>query len=425
MIALLLVFALLFSGCNYAGRTQDAVISSVQKGDFVRAEESIDKAIQKKMPTGKFLSCREAVWMYLDRAMLHAWTGKLPAAIQDYNIALDAIDYYSQPTLQEQLTKTLLEDGQSAYVGPHYEHQLARLYLALALFQEGDLGNARALLLQAQNQAQLRIEEGKEAAGSTNLIAKYLLAAVLEKEGDLSNAEILYKEVAKERREPLAEHSQKKATVIVLSHTGLAPHKISTIAPVSVVSLAILEQLLAIYDIPPALSSLAGIPIPAFADSASGCSSTSIKFANAQSAHLQPWMDVSDAAHQTLEKELPKIAAHSAARLLIRRAFLGVVQKENQTAGIFADLALLGANLLTEADIRSWSTLPARIDLARLELEPGKHTLTFESRSHGAVQTKECQINLSPNELCIINLFTIHPHQMVIQIPKKNSEETL
>ena len=42
---------------------------------------------------------------------------------------------------------------------------------------------------------------------------------------------------------------------------------------------------------------------------------------NAQSAHLQPWMDVSDAAHQTLEKELPKIAAHSAARLLSAAPF--------------------------------------------------------------------------------------------------------
>ena len=409
------------------GRTHDALISSVQSGNFVKAEESVDKAIQKEMPSGKYISSKEAVWLYLDRAMLHFWTGKTAAAIKDYAIALDAIDYYRQATVQEQLAKMLLEDSKSAYVGTLYEHQLARLYFALALFQQGDSANARALLLQAENQAQLHKEEGKDHPGSTNFVAKYLLANILEKEGDLSNAEILYREVATSRGEDPKQVSvspSKKATVIILAHTGLAPYKESTIAPVSVVSLALLEQILSLYDIPPAISSLAGIPIPALVESKQVCSSTTIKFAG-QTQPLKTWLNIDLFAEKTLEMELPKIAAHSAARLLIRRAALGAIQKENPTAGIFADLALLGANLFTEADTRSWSTLPSRIDLARIDLDPGSHKLTFESRSNeGDLQIKECEIYLDQNTLCIINLFTIHPNQMVLHIPNPNSEKS-
>ncbi len=402
------VLALLFSSCSHVSRTQDVLISSVQKGDFVKAEERIDQVIQKKIPSNKYVSCKDAVWMYLDRAMLHTCTGKLPAAIQDYATALDAIDYYNQPTLQEQLGKTLLQDGVCAYVSPIYEHQLARLYLALALFQQGDFGNARAMLLQAENQAALHKEMGNEAA---NVIAKYLLANLLQHEGDFSNAEILYREVAQKEMQV----NRRKATVIILAHTGLAPHKISTIAPASVVSLALLEEILAAYDIPPAVSSLAGIPIPAFAEARSVCSTTQVKLPSGETRKLETWLDIDALARKNLGKEMPKIAARSAARLLIRRAALGAIQKENQIAGIFADLALLGANLLTEADTRSWSTLPSRIDLTRFELDPGKHTLTLESRApNGHVQVKECQVDLGSNALCIINLFTIHPDQCQI-----------
>ena len=56
-------------------------------------------------------------------------------------------------------------------------------------------------------------------------------------------------------------------------------------------------------------------------------------------------------------------------------------------------LAILGTNLYglisEQADTRSWRTLPGRISLTKLSLEPGKHTLHLNVSANGMQYQKD------------------------------------
>jgi hypothetical protein len=352
---------LLFCSCSHY--YQDAA-AQLRDGRFEEAEKKLSRADQH------YTESNEAALLLLSRAMVYFQSGQLEKSSHDFEKALDAIDYYKQTSLHEIAGQTLIQDDLAAYVPPPFEECLARFYQALSFLHQGQEDNAAATIYYLENH------------DAQNPLTTYLLAALFQRRGDISNARVLYSRL---KIEP------PKGNVLLVHHRGVAPQKNTEIAPISIVSAALVETILEKNDIKPALSTLAGVPIPVLIDKGRP---TSILKVNNRSQPPIVSFDIAQAAEDHLDKEMPWTAARAAARLLIRR---GLVASTKEKAQPIVDFAMFVSNLATQADTRCWTTLPSCIDLYHLDLKPGLHQVQ--------VGKQTLSITVKEKELTIIELF--------------------
>lgn len=428
-LVFLSILAILTS-CGPTLAQRDDLLISYQQGNLPDAECRLNHAIQQEMPDDNFQRSQNATWLLLDRATIRFAKGNTDQAIDDYQKSIEALDYYNQDSPSETLAKLVLEDSVGAYQGAGFEQVLARLYFALALIQQGDLNNASAILRQGEElQQQLRDTYSQtffmqNYVLTDSALEKYIFAAVLEKKGDHSNANILYQQSSDLVGYNLRPNtSSDSATVLILCHNGNVPRKVSEVVNGSIASAALVEYLLAANQIRPAYCNLTGIPAPMLFQTMDSLPVPINATIDCLQKPLMPMYDVSEVAYNNLQQELPNIVARGIARLAIRRAAVACAQEQDPCLGAILDIGMLVANAATQADIRAWSTLPSRIDLTRYDLEPGEHTVSIEigQQSPGphCREVHERKIRLCTNDLCIINVFHIHPGVTTILVPPK------
>ena len=367
----LCLLLLLFS-CS-APYYQDAA-AQLREGRFVEAEKNLSKVDTDS---------NEAALILLSRAMVYFQSGQLNKSTRDFEKALDVIDYYKQSSLPEIAGQTLIQDSIAAYVPPPFEESLARFYQALAFLHQGQEDNAAATVYYL------------ESHSGQNPLTTYLLATLFQRRGDISNARVLYSRLKLDAP---------AGNVLLVHHRGMAPQKRTEIAKSSMVSAAILETILQIKDVKPALSTLTGIPIPALVNKVRPTSILKIDH-HSQSPTIS--YDIAKAAEAQLDQDMPWTAARSAARLLIRR---GLVASTKENYQPLMDIAMLISNLATQADTRSWTLLPSCIDLYHLNLDPGPHQVQ--------IGKQKVAINIKPKGLTIIEIF--QPSSDNIFTPKEN-----
>lgn len=423
---------LLLCGCNATLAKRQDYLSAYQAGQLFCAEEILNKTIQNCMPGDKYTCSKDAVMLLLDRATIRFASGDTQGAIHDYQLAIEAIDYYSQGSSSETLGQIVLQDDIGAFAGEDFEQALVRVYFALTLLQAGDENNAFALLRQAEEvQQQKREAYRKDRLTQSfelvdNPVAKYLMATLLEHRGDFSNADILYSQTEKLIGNSLStlqlrRQSEEKdsATVIIIAHNGNAPYKISTTSDASIASASALEMMLGNCRIPPAYSGMTGIPVPLLMQRIFSFRVPICTRISRQEKTLLPFYNVTAVAAEQLQQKMPLIVARGVARFVLRRGTIACLSKENPTLGSLADLGLFIANSCTQADTRSWDTLPSSIDLTRYDIPPGEHTLHIQI-CWGIVPPfiEEFPIKLEPHDFCVINIFNIHPDIVSVQIPQ-------
>lgn len=397
---IILVSSICFVGCQTPTKWQREFLPKYHNGQVGAAICDLEKVKCEEIPQNNTLHSRNSVWILLNLATMQFASGAVKKASSNFKLALDALNYYSQPSSSDLTAQLAFEDTFSAYSGPTYEQTLARLYFALTLLEMGDVNNAEAILRQA--------EEFSSAKGEQNALCKYLFATLLEKRGDLSNANILYNQTSALLGSDVERGKDPNdATVIIVCHNGNAPFKYSSVAPASVASTMALEMFLSDYRRPIALSALPGIAVPALMKSLSSYpTKTKVLFAN-ESKTLQPFFSVDHAAICTLEEEMPTIVARGIARYLMRRSTIYIANEQDQDLGALIDLGCLIANAATDADTRSWCTLPSEFDIAKFELPPGKQPFSLQVGN----ATKFCkELFLESGKIYVINIFNLHPN---------------
>ncbi len=426
----LFLILLLLTGCSSAISQRGDYLAPFHSGQIQLAEANISRTVEKAVPNDDYRNAPDATWLLLDRATIRFAGGDVEGAIEDYHLAIEALDYDQEACLEEMAGKLLLQDELGAYAGEDYEQVLARVYFALALLHQGDLSNAQAILRQAEELQQKKREMYRGSLITQdyelidNPVAKYLFALLLEKEGDTSNATILYNQATQlayiQSCEDLITHNPQMATVLVVCHNGNAPIKISGISDASIASTVALECFLQGSCHSFTLSSLGGISTPILQYPPMGCPLPTFVEIEGQTKRLIPWMNIGDTAEQQLSQEMPVIVARGVARYLMRRAALASITNRDPNLGAFTDIALLVANLNTKADTRSWTTLPEFIDLNRFEICPGIQPITIRVNTpYGISQQYDYTLDLRADELCIIHVFNIHPGITKIQIPPR------
>lgn len=427
-----------FFGCSTPLSERHEYLTSYQQGGLSDADAKLTASISKAMPNFDYRKSNDAVWLLLDRATTRFAMGKVDGAISDYRTAVEAIDFYGQELVSDSIGKVVLDDDYGAYPGEDYEQILARVYFALALLHKGDEGNAFALLRQAEELQQKKKEMYAQSPVTKdyelidNSVAKVLFASLLEHRGDRSNANILYQKTSdligvnqQQENNDLASDILKvtppeNATVLIVCHNGNSPIKISGTSDASVASALALEIILSANRIDPAWSSLTGIPVPALYQNWGSSPAPTFATIDGLQKPLIPWYDIGETADQQLQQKMPVIVARGVARFLLRRGTVAYAKESDPALGVLCDLGMLVANACTKADTRSWTTLPEAIDLNKFNLLPGEHDMAIRVATTGQQPfLGNYRLNLKDGDLCVINVFNIHPGVTTVLIPQR------
>lgn len=426
-----LLLALITSSC--ANTTLHRAATEAYKcGDFETTDELLSKRIHREMPQKDYWHSKNSSCLLLDRATTRFVEGKVSEAILDYDLAIQSLDYYGQDSSFDTAQQVLIEDDSGAYQASDVEQILARVYFALALWHQGDYSNAEAILRQAEQcQQSLQAEFSHSTCHipvSANPLAKYLFAIILENRGDFTNAQILYRQAEEllgclPPRHNLGTELATSSTILLVCHNGNIPFKVSATSDASIASAIALEVFLSVHNIEPAFSSLPGIPAPMYCQNISSQPEPIFITVDGVTKPLFPLYDVAAASYQELEHEKPLIVARGVARFLIRRGAVAYVQQRDPCAGALADFGMFLINANTKADTRAWSTLPSSIDVAQFKVEPGDHRLIISIDNPSKLaQRYPLDITISEGDLCIINIFNVHPQVTSILIPQKYSK---
>src|SRR3569833_2885399 len=154
--------------------------------------------------------------------------------------------------------------------------------------------------------------------------------------------------------------SSGKGEVIVVLQTGLAPVKRDTIASVYAAD-----------------GRLVTIALPYYQAREIDVSQATLRVTNnAAQTRTEPVEAVARMAAAELEQEMPLFTSRAIACAVVKIMSIKLGERQGNEA---LCLVMNVAGIVTErADTLSWSTLPARIYIARLPLEPGRYDMTLE-----------------------------------------------
>ena len=99
--------------------------------------------------------------------------------------------------------------------------------------------------------------------------------------------------------------------------------------------------------------------------------------------------DVGDAALKTLREDQGILMAKHLAGLATKAVLSDQIRQKNEALG---SLAWIAMNLADRADLRQWSTLPSSIQIARVNLPPGKYSVNIQGIDNSGVNTSESRV---------------------------------
>ncbi len=100
-------------------------------------------------------------------------------------------------------------------------------------------------------------------------------------------------------------------------------------------------------------------------------------------------------AAKALEERLPGMIVRQGARIIAREQF-----NNHQGDTLFGALAGIGQLLLNRADLRSWLTLPAEVQILHAAAKSGEQTLTLRDGVH----SDEVRINVRPGRTTVVHV---------------------
>jgi hypothetical protein len=413
--ALLLILPLtLLSAC--ATLPYAKVEGAMRQGQFGVAAETV-KGAEKEYG-------HKARLLYLmDRAMTLHLAGDYAASNEAVEKGAQLIDALYTKSLSAEAASFLVNDMSLPYRGDNYERVMLHL---LGMLNYSSLGDKDGALVEARRANELlqayAQEVGEDKLGYREDALTRYVSAVLYESGsrqELWDAYLDYKkadqafdlyaklyQTPKPRRlkadlqrlaqglgeeddlerwrardgqqafTPLSETRRDRAELVVLLYQGLAPAKISTSLTLPIALADGTQQYFRI-ALPQAVAM--ALPDP----------QATLSVGSAPLAPFELFQDVNAIAVRDLQDKSAALTLKATARALAKFQAAREVQKQAREAGGAAEiLAFVGTNLYTlfseQADIRSWRTLPGRIYVARVTLEPGKQRAQIYVEAGGA-----------------------------------------
>jgi len=359
-----------------------------------QAHEQFDKLSEKKRRSDSSV-------VELDLAMIELVSGQPRACEQRLRDIRDRWDHLEQDSALESATSMLTDDQRKAYSGEDYEKLLLRVFLTLSsLMQDGV--DAESYTLQTIDKTDDLREKAKSKWGDGVLesyrvppIAPYMRGVL--REVSLSNYDdALRAYQATEELLPAApflvadiervshgvHSSPGHGVVYVFSMIGRGPYKTEVAAQATSDALLIADRIVSVigqYSVPP---TLAPIKVPEIVSSPMPFDVLGVRVNGVPTSTTLPLTDLHALAHQTFNAKRSDIMARAIARRVIKKGAVYVAKDQLNASAPIASLAMDGLGVAWEAtesaDTRCWGLLPREIQMLRLELPSGTHSLDLE-----------------------------------------------
>ncbi len=427
---------LLLLGVSCASYTQraDAALGAFRSGDFARSRELFGGG---SVTDSDFLRGAEA-----GSASLAA--GDWEAALADFGQAAKAVEEIERESLTspEQAGRSILSwtvnESFTDYRGEGYERVLVHVGLGLAYLARGEVEDMLVEVRRAN-----ALLEGEEKLYDTEYAAGgmgHLLSALgYELLGRLDDAFIDYrrmseKGLAQDLVGPalvrLSEELGRTDTGLWIDQYGPAdylPEGAASVVLIAGVALGPYKQATTLTI--PTKGALAQWSVPTYVRRADTPGALLLSSRDAPGAARAVVVeDVASVAEKNLSDRLAWLATKSAVRGLMKRQLTRELSEEyGPVARVAGDLFTLATE---RADLRSWLTLPASYQAARLWLEPGAHELTLEVQGGDALTLGNFE--LAPGEIVFVLARSLGPRvyahviggDPVVQSPAQQAEPT-
>lgn len=324
-------------------------------------------------------------------------------------------DRYNDKDAAGFVKSALGDDAMREYTGADYEHVLVPTVLALAALLEGGQ-DSYAYALQV-NEAQERIlgsTFGDDVDGKGNgynprksyqrvPIGAYLEGVVRERESYTSEAFKAYErarewgggEVAVDACKRTSEGTYSepgKGVVHVFYFAGRGPRLVQGTSPVAGMALTLVNIGAWVNGGGVATLGQKDVPVPVVRISDPSVAPLSIATSGI-TASTSLLLDVNAVAQQQLDANMPWIVARAAVRRIAKavaaKAAQDAVDRHNKDsgfgilAGVLTNFALTAGE---RADTRSWTSLPAQIQAARILLPEGANEILLDGRMRVGVR---------------------------------------
>ncbi|NLF72630.1 MAG: hypothetical protein GX575_26645 [Candidatus Anammoximicrobium sp.] len=360
------------------------------RGQAELAVEQLDKLLPR---AGK-----DADVICLDLATAQLFAGYPQRAEQRLREVRDRFDYLEQKDLTEAALSYVLDDNQRAYAGEDYEKVLIRVMLALANLM-GDGGDAEAYSLQVTAKQRQIIETGAspgeenpKAAYQRVAVGAYLHGVLREAtHGNYDDAERAFATVVSWQpgfsaggfdleRVRQGRHSAPGNGVLYLfAFVGRGPYKREASEVPTSAAMLIADRILSTigkHSLPP---TLAPIKVPQVVRSENQVDRVLVSLGGQPAGTTDTVTDVGQLAVQQYQAIYPHVLGRAVARRAVKKAAVYAVKEQIDGLSGWGSLALDVAGVVWEAtesaDTRCWTLLPDTIQVLRLELPAGEHTL--------------------------------------------------
>jgi hypothetical protein len=391
--------------------------SSFGKVDRDLAAQNYDAALSDIEKDSS--SAKDRVLYFLNKGMILRMKRDFAGSNQAFAAAKAEMDRLYAASVTENALSVVVNDSMVSYSGDNYERILLHMYMALNYLELGKPDSARVEAQQVDDDLREFADKHPDSKFSEDAFTLYLTGMVYEDRGEWSDAMISYRNAYRAYLKDYADYQvalpsvlkddllrmadqqgltnelrryetefdldlqksesedAEQGQLVFVLNNGLVPVKH--------------EKAAAFVD--PATGILVKIALPYYAsrnDYNDNVVAARITV-NDKQATTELMENVDAVARKNLDKHMPAIIARSIARAVIKaqavkRAQAEAMRSNNNNSGnngavfgMLGALALQVAAVATEqADTRSWLTLPANIQLARLSLPPGSYSVKVE-----------------------------------------------
>lgn len=366
---------------------------------LLEAHEKLDKLAERKFRNDQTV-------VELDLAMVELLSGNPAACEQRLRDVRDRWDHLEQDSALESATSLITDDQRKSYSGEDYEKLLVRVFLTLSsLMKDGT--DAESYSLQTIGKYEELVAKAHEKWGDPILetyrippIAPYMrgllreatlsnyddaLRAYQNTEALMPGAPFLLKDIERVTQGTHSSHGH--GVVYVFAMVGRGPYKVEVAAQATSDALLIADRIVSVlgkYSVPP---TLAPVKVPEIASPPLPFDLIGVQVDGVPTTTTLTLTDLHSLATQTFQAKLPDVMARAVARRIVKKGAVYVAKDQLDASAPLASLAMDGLGVAWEAtesaDTRCWGLLPREIQMVRLELPAGTHTLDLEPITSG------------------------------------------
>jgi hypothetical protein len=317
----------------------------------------------------------------MDLGLVQHTAKKYPEAIRSFQKAQQLAERKDFTSVSQEVGSVITNDDVKFYRGEDFEKVLIHVYLALDYTLTGKWDEALVECRRVNRKLDQLIAEG-QAAPERNAFAKYLSAALFESQGDWNNALVDYRQLRKwDPGTPFLGGPLLRLTRKLHMEQEFElfrkdfPDEDFPLKKGEGELIVIIEQGKAPLKEPSAQMRL----VPTFYKRSYRNQFAKIRSTRVpqQSVKSRTLFSVEETAIRELKGKLAGIIAKKLAGVAVKEAIGAGVAKatDSKFAGAFLSFFL---HLTDKADLRSWSTLPANLQIARLALPAGRHDIELD-----------------------------------------------